>query len=446
MSGRVSRSAQALPLAFFGWRALWVGVLSVVCLALLAGCGPSDREIDATVEARIASRETPVQPAQPLQQPAQPLQQRERLTSVALNDTIVEGLRAWYGENYLLPEGHEASNWDVSAGGKYVTQWSNGPPSVFVVDHNLSLGKFEATIEVDSTDDDDLIGFVLGFQPGDSANSDADYLLIDWKQRSQHHDFPRSSSSGDSMSPEGLAVSRVQGVPDLDEFWQHRNLNGTPKDSGLQELQRGNTLGSTGWRHQTQYLFKFELIKDRLNVWVNGSLELSLTPPKSLTDRRFGFYTFSQRGVVFSTADSLGSFKAEAQSPYPSTEESGNRSSSSSGRSAPLAPTPSTYRVGTTNADSDLLTEEERRNNILTVERREEIQRTQEARDRRGAQEEADRERRAQRQATREVEDARHREEVERVAEQLQRDAEQAVEDVSEGISDAIDNIFGNND
>ena len=238
-------------------------------------------------------------------------------------------------------------------------------------------------------------------------------------------------------------MSRVRGVPDLDEFWQHRDLDGTPKNSGLEELQRGNTLGNTGWTHQRKYLFQFELKEDYLKVWVNGLLELSLPPPKSLTQGRFGFYTFSQRGVVFSTADSV---KAEGQSPYPLTEKSANRSSTSSGRSAPPAPTRSTYGVGNKQVDADLLTDSERRNNVMTTDRQDEVKRQQEERDRRKKQAEADNRRleKHRERSAREAEKARKDiQEFNKAAERASQDVDRAVQDASKAADDFMQSIFG---
>ena len=61
----------------------------------------------------------------------------------------------------------------------------------------------------------------------------------------------------------GLAVSRVFGIPTLDEFWGHLNFTDIPQcsaseDGGLEELTRGITLGNTAWVPGQVYRFKFE--------------------------------------------------------------------------------------------------------------------------------------------------------------------------------------------
>ena len=125
----------------------------------------------------------------------------------------------------------------------------------------------------------------------------------------------------------------------------------------------------------------------------------------------------------------------------------GSSSSGASGGSGPPAATPSTYGVGVKDVDSELLTEEERRNNIVTEERAEELQRQQEERDRRRDREAADRERREQweERRAREAEKARKDvQEFERAAEQFSRDADRAVQDAGKAADDLIKGLLGN--
>jgi len=126
----------------------------------------------------------------------------------------------------------------------------NGQPTFFYSDFTAFGTSVTGKIRPGGGDDD-YVGFALGFQPGDSTNAAANYLLVDWKQGTQSFDFgaPSNSPGGNALS--GLAVSRVTGIPDADEFWQHKNLASTPAGSGLQELARGTNLGNTGWVDNT---------------------------------------------------------------------------------------------------------------------------------------------------------------------------------------------------
>jgi hypothetical protein len=179
-----------------------------------------------------------------------------------------------------------------------VNQTINGQPTIFYSDFTAQGTSVSGTIRVGTLDDDDYIGFVLGFNPGDSLAATANYLLVDWKQTSQDFDFGAPSSSPGGNAPAGLAVSRVFGIPDADEFWQHDNLAGTPAGSGLTELARGATLGNTGWVENTDYNFTFNFGPANLQVFVNSVLQIDING--AFSDGRIGFYNFSQESVNYS--------------------------------------------------------------------------------------------------------------------------------------------------
>jgi hypothetical protein len=208
-------------------------------------------------------------------------------------------LSSWTAESYEAVSGFGAGLWTVAAGADSVTQSVNGQPTVFYSDFGAFGSELSGTIRVASNaGDDDYIGFVLGFLPGDSTNPAADFLLVDWKRGTQSFNFGTPSASPGGTAPRGLAVSRVSGVPDADEFWQHANLAGTPEASGVVELARGATLGDTGWAFNQDYQFVFDFGPNNLRISVDGELEFDLTG--DFSDGRFGFYNFSQSGVTYS--------------------------------------------------------------------------------------------------------------------------------------------------
>ena len=219
-------------------------------------------------------------------------------------------LNDWTAESYIPASGFSPGIWNVTPTGDAVLQTVNGQPTIFYSDFTAFGTNAEGRIQVTTTSDNDFVGFVLGFNPGDATNPFADYLLVDWKQGSQGFDFDPPSTSPGGTAPAGLAVSRVRGIPDADEFWQHANLSGTPMDTGLEELARANTLGSTGWLDDgTDYLFEFDFGPNNLQVFVDGTLEIDITG--SFNNGRLGFYNFSQRSVRYSAFTvQAGSFPA----------------------------------------------------------------------------------------------------------------------------------------
>ena len=174
-----------------------------------------------------------------------------------------------------------AGNWVVQPGNDSVIQTQNSTPGVFYSDFQAFGNELGGTIRVNTTSDDDFIGFVLGFNPGDSTGS-TDFLLVDWKQGTQ--------GSGGCTGFAGIAISRVTGgFSTPNNLWCHNN--------SVTELARGSTLGSVGWVDNTLYDFSLEYSANRARVFVNGNLEIDVTG--SFSDGRFGFYNYSQQSVEY---------------------------------------------------------------------------------------------------------------------------------------------------
>ena len=215
---------------------------------------------------------------------------------VSANGVETEDLSTWTEESYPAVSGFPAGSWTVSADNTTVYQSNNGQPTFFYSDFSAVNTQMQGTIKV-TGGDDDYIGFALGFQPGDSTNTNADYLLIDWKRGTQYYNFGSPSCGLGSTAPAGLAVSRVQGIPTADEFWGHNDIC-SPSGQGLTELARGVTLNSTGWIIGQEYTFRFEFTQASLKVYVDNVLEIDITG--TFNNGRLAFYNFSQAGVTYS--------------------------------------------------------------------------------------------------------------------------------------------------
>jgi len=215
-------------------------------------------------------------------------------------------LRTWSAESYPSVATFNPGTWTTSVNGLSVTQSVNGQPTLFFGDFNAFGTK--VTGKVRSTNvDDDFLGFVIGYNAGDVSNSSANYLLVDWKAGTQTFDFGAPSSTPGGPANIGLAVSRVTGIPTADEFWQHVDY-ASNAGGGLQELQRGATLGSTGWAANRDYLFTFDFGPNNLLVTVDGVDQLNITG--NFNNGRIGFYNFSQPAVTYSAFDVVpGSFQ-----------------------------------------------------------------------------------------------------------------------------------------
>ena len=177
-----------------------------------------------------------------------------------------------------------AGTWVVQAGNDSVLQTINGDPTVFFEPGSNAQGTaLSGTIEVETTGDDDYIGFFLGYQDGELNSTMADFWMIDWKQNDQ---------SGGALR--GLALSHVtgdiaNGPNATNSFWNHT--------STVNEVQRATNLGSTGWADNTEYAFDLIFTSTLIEVNVNGVTELSYAG--NFSDGAFGFYNYSQDPVRY---------------------------------------------------------------------------------------------------------------------------------------------------
>ena len=212
-------------------------------------------------------------------------------------------LSNWTAESYPEQPPYPNPSWTLDPAS--VWQPYDAQPTLFYSDSALPAATIEMILHSSSDfPDDDFIGFALGFQPGDTSNPLADYLLVDWKRATESADFnsPASCTPGSTASA-GLSVSRVLGQPTPDEFWGHADFDSpscSGLGSGLQELARGTTLGSSGWQPGGFYSVVVRLNATHLTVWVGGAQEVSLDGDfQRFQNGRFAFYNFSQPGAAY---------------------------------------------------------------------------------------------------------------------------------------------------
>jgi hypothetical protein len=191
----------------------------------------------------------------------------------------------------------DLSTWTIDGNGSWVFNNTNAPndsanqllnsiPTVLfngVDSQGLALS---GTIEVQTTSDDDFVGFVLGYDNDDlfGTNATTDYILVDWKQNTQ------------AGWGEGMSISRVTGGPIAStgtdtggDAWKHvGNVN---------FLQRATTLGNTGWVDNTQYLFDIIFNPGNIQVSVDGVEQFNINGV--FENGSFGFYNFSQQNVRY---------------------------------------------------------------------------------------------------------------------------------------------------
>lgn len=190
--------------------------------------------------------------------------------------------------------------WVLGPDNQSVSQDTNSPTIAFHSNDNRIGTRISGTVIVETTEDDDFWGFVLGYQDGDlndgPDNADIDYILIDWKQAEQGGWDP------------GIAVSRVtgniwsigSGSPALDaDAWTHTG--------DVAFVTRSNAPGAnfanTGWADQTEYSFVLDYTRARIQLQIDGQVEIDIRPGDvglaRFPEGSFGFYGFSQPNVRY---------------------------------------------------------------------------------------------------------------------------------------------------
>ena len=92
----------------------------------------------------------------------------------------------WKVDSYPRPTDHDSPEWDIqdyaSVNELTATQFANSGPTLAFRDQPFGSNPVTVNISVTGSDDDDLFGFAVGYEPGDTTNESADYLLLDWKK------------------------------------------------------------------------------------------------------------------------------------------------------------------------------------------------------------------------------------------------------------------------
>ncbi|MCA9583436.1 MAG: DUF4215 domain-containing protein, partial [Myxococcales bacterium] len=177
-----------------------------------------------------------------------------------------------------------ALNWVLTMDNRGITQAANSDPGVYSTTMEADIAIVEFEMAVETTDDDDFIGWTVGFDSGESTSATADWLLFDWKQANQ--------TAFSANATRGLAMSRVEGIANTTTLWGHTGA--------VTEIARANNYADTGWADNQVYRVRMEASATRIRVWVDldpndnipGTLEFDETG--TFPTGKFGFYTFSQ--------------------------------------------------------------------------------------------------------------------------------------------------------
>ncbi|XQW86262.1 PEP-CTERM sorting domain-containing protein [Thalassotalea piscium] len=176
-------------------------------------------------------------------------------------------------------------NWIVAADGSSVLQTINGEPTFFVSNDSFINKEFTGSFGVETTSDDDYIGFVFGFNGLD------DFYLFDWKQADQN-------LSSTTQGFEGFTLSKIStgaDVASLNPLWGH-----TGNGIDVVATNYGSTLG---WEDNVNYDFTLGYTNSSITISINGGsfVNENIFNITGLSNNAgsFGFYNASQQSVRY---------------------------------------------------------------------------------------------------------------------------------------------------
>ena len=190
-------------------------------------------------------------------------------------------LGPWTTKQYELNSQPDA-NWQKDLPNNAVTQIVNADAAILLSDFSFSNAQMDGTWRVNTTTDDDFIGFVFGYQ-----NSEHFYLF-DWKKADQSDPL--------GFAERGMSVKVVNATTALtgNDFWPTAG-NGT----------RVRTLAhnTVPWVSFTDYQFTLRFFPGEIKITVKqGATVLAdiTVNDSTYTNGLFGFYNYSQEQVRYS--------------------------------------------------------------------------------------------------------------------------------------------------
>lgn len=201
--------------------------------------------------------------------------------------------------NTWSQKGAGNANWTVQNGGDSVFQTVNtNLPTYYVSPNTFFNTTIQGSFGVETTSDDDFIGFVFGWnEPGDNS-TDASFYHLNWKQGTQ------------SSTERGFRLAKVNGT-NTPPFGNAENDSLPNYDVLAINTDIGPGGATLGWADNTSYDFELLYQANRIKIDItggtgefqNGLTIFDITPSDvGLTEfesGQFGFYNYSQASVRY---------------------------------------------------------------------------------------------------------------------------------------------------
>ncbi|HYC55494.1 MAG TPA: hypothetical protein VEL28_11230 [Candidatus Binatia bacterium] len=188
-------------------------------------------------------------------------------------------LSTWTVVQYEHASQPDAS-WVLSDGNTVATQIVNADPSILVADFDIDNTEIIGSWRVDTTNDDDFMGFVFGYQ------NRCQYYLFDWKKATQ------DAGTGFGVADVGMSIKEIDTCPD--------------DPTGLDLWDTGTPLrhNDIPWVSFTDYEFRLLFTPGEFTIEITRVsdsmvLESWTVQDDTFTTGAFGFYNSSQDQVRY---------------------------------------------------------------------------------------------------------------------------------------------------
>ena len=195
-------------------------------------------------------------------------------------ESEVIDLSTWSRVQYELNSQSDA-NWILSSDNTKVEQTINADASILLSDFNLNSDRIEGSWRVNTSNDDDFMGFVFGYQ--DSQH----FYLFDWKQSNQDDLL--------GFAEQGMSIKVVNADSALTgrDFW-----------STIGNEDRVKTIfhNTVSWSDFVDYQFSLDFTPGEFTITVSQGdtiLESVTIEDDTYTSGQFGFYNYSQGNVIY---------------------------------------------------------------------------------------------------------------------------------------------------
>lgn len=205
-------------------------------------------------------------------------------------------LSGWKEVIYHYPaNGQGRGTWELSNNNQWATQKINGDPTILVSDIDVTGTTVEGSWLMKAKGDDDLVGFVFGYQdPGH-------FYLLDWKKATQETPLSGLAKQGISIKIATADYSGPEsGMLEASQPFDGKDLWNTEGTEGKVTLLYHEE--TEGWEFEKEYGFILEFDPGSFTVTVKDGEKIIFS--KKLKDKtykngKFGFYNFSQAPVIY---------------------------------------------------------------------------------------------------------------------------------------------------